>query len=240
MKNDNRVFIGLILIIVVIALVVCFFAFKKEEIEEVKSDAIKIKEEYSILNNQVNENNNKTYPIVELRDDNPFVYKNEDEVLELLKNKTALIYFGFSSCPWCRSMLPVLDEAAKETGIASIAYLDIKNIRDVKELDENDKIVTTIEGTSNYYKILDVLKKELDDYVLTTKSGKKINTGEKRLYAPTVVAVRDGKITGIHVGTLDSQKSGYDALTDKEKKELKNSFVDLIHTMNEGICNDAC
>ena len=44
MKNDNRVFIGLILIIVVIALVVCFFAFKKEEIEEVKSDAIKIKE----------------------------------------------------------------------------------------------------------------------------------------------------------------------------------------------------
>ena len=137
-------------------------------------------------------------------------------------------------------MLPVLDEAAKETGIASIAYLDIKNIRDVKELDENDKIVTTTEGTSNYYKILDVLKKELDDYVLTTKSGKKINTGEKRLYAPTVVAVRDGKITGIHVGTLDSQKSGYDALTDKEKKELKNTFVDLIHTMNEGICNDAC
>ena len=75
---------------------------------------------------------------------------------------------------------------------------------------------------------------------MTTKSGKKINTGEKRLYAPTVVAVRDGKITGIHVGTLDSQKSGYDTLTDKEKKELKNTFVDLIHTMNEGICNDAC
>lgn len=240
MKNDNKVFIILIAVIVIIAIVVGFFAFKKEEQATPKTDALKIKEEYALLNDTVNESVNKNYPTVNLKDNNPFVYKNEEEIIELLKNKTALIYFGFPKCPWCRSMLPVLESAASETNIVSIAYLNIYDIRDTKELDENNKVITTKEGTSNYYKILELLKDKLDDYTLQTKDGKTINTGEKRLFAPTVVAVRDGVITGIHVGTVKSQKTGYDTLSDKEVTELKKTFVDLIHTMNEGICNEAC
>ena len=47
-------------------------------------------------------------------------------------------------------------------------------------------------------------------------------------------------MTKVHVGTLDSQKNGYDELTTKQQEELKKIYVDLINSMNEGICNDAC
>lgn len=240
MKNENILFVSLISVIVVIAVVIGFFAFQKEEQEISKTDSVKIKEEYALLNDQVNEKNSRKYPTVNLSDENPFVYKTEDEIVQILKGKTALIYFGFSKCPWCRTMLPILESAAKETNLGQIAYLNILDIRDTMELDENNKIIKTKEGTSNYYKILDLLKDNLEDYTLTTKEGKVINTNEKRLFAPTVVAVRDGKVTKVHVGTLDSQKNGYDELTTKQQEELKKIYVDLINSMNEGICNDAC
>lgn len=43
------------------------------------------------------------------------------------------------------------------------------------------------------------------------------DTGVKRLYAPTVVGVKDGKVVGIHVATVESQTNPYEVLTDKQK-----------------------
>ena len=88
--------------------------------------------------------------------------------------------------------------------------------------------------------MLNVLNDSLDEYVLTGKDGKIINTGEKRIYAPTVIAVRNGEVTEIHVGSVDSQESGYDTLTDEETKELKEIYEKLIDSMNVGICNEGC
>ena len=87
---------------------------------------VKIQEEYATYNEQVNENNNRTYPTVNLSDDNPFVYVTEEEAIDTLKNKTALLYFGYAGCPWCRSVLPVLESVAKEKNVSEIKYLDIE------------------------------------------------------------------------------------------------------------------
>ncbi len=242
MKKENIVFIALIFVIVCIAITCAYFAFQEEEVERVEvTDALQIQEEYASLNDQVNENNNRTYPIVNLSEDNPFVYVTEEEVLSVFENNdTALLYFGYASCPWCRSILPVLESVAKEKNVGQIKYLNIENIRSVLELDENNKVITTKEGTTNYYKLLNVLNDSLDEYVLTGKDGKIINTGEKRIYAPTVIAVRNGEVTEIHVGSVDSQESGYDTLTDEETKELKEIYEKLIDSMNVGICNEGC
>jgi len=130
MKKDNIVLISLLGIITIIAVVCGYFTFKNQE-KEIKKDAIKIKEEYASLNDVTNEKNKKKYPEVILEDSNPFVYKTEEEIVEILKNGTGIIYFGFKSCPWCRSMIKELETVAKKENIGEIYYLDIENIRDV-------------------------------------------------------------------------------------------------------------
>ena len=73
-KKENIVFIALIFVIVCIAITCGYFAFQEEEVEHVElTDAVKIQEEYATYNEQVNENNNRTYPTVNLSDDNPSV-----------------------------------------------------------------------------------------------------------------------------------------------------------------------
>ena len=241
LKKENLFFLVFLCVIVLIACGCGFLAFQKvEKNNPVITDAVKIKEEYETLNDQINENNNLKYPTVTLREDNPFVYRSESEIVDILKNRTGVIYFGFSSCPWCRSILPVLESAAEETGIAQVFYLDIQNIRDVLELDENDKVVTSKEGSNGYYQIVELLDDYLSKYTLTNKKGEEIDTGKKRLFAPTVVGVLNGKIVSFYEGSLDSQESGYDALNDKEKEELKSIYVELIQKTLEGTCNEAC
>ncbi len=233
-------FLVLIGIIILIACGCGFLALQKVEETPVITDAIKIKEEYELLNGKINESNNLNYPVVTLSIDNPFVYRSESEIIDILKNRTGIIYFGFSSCPWCRSILPILEEAAREVGVAQIFYLDIQNIRDVLELDENDKVVTSKEGNNGYYQIVELLDEYLSEYSLENKEGKEISTGKKRLFAPTVVGVLNGKIVSFHEGSVDSQKNGFEPLSDVQKEELKSIYVDLIQKTLEGTCNDAC
>ncbi len=230
--------VGLLGLIVVIAIVCAYFAFTSQK-EEFK-DAIKIKEEYQSFNDKVNESNKKEYPIVNLNDDNPFVYKTEEEIVQILENGTGIIYFGFPSCPWCRTLLPVLEEVANENNIGEIYYLNIYDIRSMFSLDENKKLITEKEGSSDYYKILDLLKNYLDDYILYTEDEKSVPTNEKRLYAPTLVAVQNGKIKYFHEGTVDTQKDGYASLNANEISELKSTLNELVNSINFGVCDEGC
>ena len=155
-------------------------------------------------------------------------------------NESALVFFGFASCPWCRSVLPVLESALKEKNVSEIKYVDIEDIRSELELDNNDKVVTTREGTTNYYKLLDVLDDFLEDYVLIGKDGKEFSTVEKRIFAPSVLSIHNGVVVGIHVVSVDSQESGYDSFTSKEIEELKNIYKELVDSMTEGLCEKGC
>lgn len=240
MKKDNIILIGLLIVIVIIAFVCGYFAFSQNDsVVETKTDALKIKEEYASLNGVVNESNKKNYKEVTLSDTNPFVYKTEEEIVEILEKGTGILYFGFKKCPWCRSMIEVLESAAIEKNVGEIYYLDIENIRDVLSLDENNKVITEKEGSSNYYKILNLLDDHLSQYYLTSKENKKIDTKEKRLYAPTVVAVQNGEVKKIHEATVSSQKDPYTELKEEEKKELKQVYLDLIDLVSF-TCSEGC
>ena len=240
MKKDNLILLILLGVVVVLVVVCGIFAYQREEQTLNKSDAEKIAEEYASLNDQVNETNNLTYPSVDLGIDNPFVYASEETIIDLLENKTGVIYFGFSSCPWCRSMLPILNEAASEVGMGRIYYLNVQDIRDTLELDENNKVVTTKEGSNGYYQILSLLDEYLSEYTLEGKKNELVDTNEKRLFAPTVVGVRNGEIVGFHEGTVDTQENGFSTLTDEEKEELKKIYVEILNQTLEGTCNEAC
>ena len=203
------------------------------KVDNKKLDAFKFKAEYESLNGKKNKND-KEYVHVEVNNKNPYVYATYDEVIDLIKKGTGVIYFGFPECPWCRNMVPVLADAAKEMGIDKIYYFNALDIRDIKSLDKDGKVITEKEGTNEYYKLISLLGDSIGTYAgLNDESI-------KRLYFPTVVFVKDGKILSSHIGTLDSQVDPYKVLNNKEKNELKEIYMNGINKVYEIVCDEAC
>lgn len=192
-------------------------------------DALKFKEEYESLNG-TSAGKDQVIRSLSISEDNPFVYKTADDIVEMIDNKeTFVVYFGFSTCPWCRSVLESLIESAKINKVDTIYYVDVKNIRDKYELDKNHKAVRTVEGSEGYYKLLDRLDSVLENYsplVYTTKKNKikEVKISEKRIYAPNVIVVKDGKPLMMEEGISSKQESAYMDLTDEIKKDSIYKF----------------
>ena len=98
---------------------------KKCKTEE--TDAIKFKREYEEFNDK-NYDNGKAYFNVNLSNKNLFKYITEEDAVQFLKEGTGVIYFGFPQCPWCRTLVPYLEEAARLNGVEEIKYLNILHI----------------------------------------------------------------------------------------------------------------
>ena len=196
-----------------------------------KTDASKFKEEYESLNGQTI-NGNKVRSI-NVDEDNPFVYKNAKEIITMMDNKESfVVYFGFAKCPWCRSVLETLIKVAKNNGLDTIYYVDILDIRDTLKV-ENDKVVTDKKGSDDYYKLLEYFDEVLSEYKLTDANGEKVETNEKRIYAPNVVSVVDGKAKELTTGISSKQDDAYMKLTDEMKNETYNNFKCIIKCVLE-------
>lgn len=217
--------IGKIIAVVVLVGILLVLSF----VINPKTDPIKFKEEYETLNGKLNAAGTKVYSDLKLSKTNTVKYGSEEAIIDLIKNGTGVVYFGFPTCPWCRTMVPVLLELAEEENVL-VHYLNISGIRSSYVLEEDEtKAKLEYVGTDNYYILLELLDSYLEDYTLTNKAGEKIKTGEKRLFAPTVVFVKEGEIVGVHVGTVDSQEDPYVALTKEQKSELKNIYLDYMN-----------
>lgn len=241
MDKDKKMFLGILLLLFMFMIFVGIIAFRdKKEENSMNTDAINFKNEYESLNNVVNDKSGKTIKEISIDTNNPVDILTEEETVSLLENGTGILYFGFPDCPWCRSMLPVLLKTLSNMSIDKLYYLNVKNMRDTLSLGEKNKVEVKEEGTKGYYKILELLDDVLEPYYLTSEDGKRIDTKEKRLYAPTVVAVKEGKIVDIHVGTVDSQESGYDDLSIEQQEELSNRFMELVRKVYDVDCDEAC
>ncbi len=241
MKKDNLYKI-LIPIGVILCAVLAVLAYVKiVNNKDTNSDALKFKEEYEELNGEKNQNFQE-YKLLEIDEDNPVKYADYDELIDVIKNKTGVIYLGFPPCPWCRTALPVLFDVLKDNNIDTLYYKNILTVRDsyvvedgklTYELDDEGK---EIKGEDGYFKLMDALDEHLTDYVISFE-GKTYETGEKRIYAPTVIFVKDGKVIGLHVSTVESQESGYDELTKEQYEELYSIYEDYILEMKSETCS---
>ena len=61
----------------------------------------------------------------------------------------------------------------------------------------------------------------------------------KRLYFPTVIFVKDGKVIGSHSGTVASQTDPSIALNESEHNELKKIYTDYMKTISSNLCTDS-
>lgn len=212
-------------------------------IDEKNSDAIKFKEEYECLNGKINEKNNKEYRMLSISEDNPFIYKEADDIVEMINNnETFAVYFGFDSCPWCRSVVSTLIEVAKDAGIEKIYYVDVKEIRDTIVINNDGEFETIKEGTDGYYKLIELMDNVLGDYTLTDLDGNVVYTNEKRIYAPNVVVVIDGVAKYLESGISEKQTDGYMELTDEMKEDTYNKFDNFLEYMykEQNTCSTAC
>ena len=149
--------------------------------------------------------------------DNVFVYKNVDEIIKILEHGTGIVYLGFPECPWCQEYVYYLNEAAKENGVEKIYYFNI--LEDRKN------------NTENYLKIVDLL----NDYLQYDEEG------NKKIYVPAVIAIKDGKILGFDDETAWDTK-GYETPEEYWKNEdlagLKNKFIKMFKDIEQNICTD--
>ena len=224
----KKIFIIILIMMITLTLTGC----SDKPVE--KTDALKFKEEYEKNNGVKNEKYNVTTRTVNIPEDNPMVYATAEEIIKKIDNKeTFVVYFGFSDCPWCRSVIEELIHVAQDLKVEKVYYVDVKELRDVKELDENNNVVTSKEGDEHYKKLLEQLDSVSDDYTLTDKDGNEVSAGEKRIYAPNVVGVANGKPTELETGESEKLINPYDELTDEMRTETYNKLKCVFKCLEE-------
>ena len=232
--KDNRLFM---IIVTVLAAIVLVLNIQKVISNNSQTDGIKFKEEYEKLNGKKNDQGKK-YREITIDSKNEMVYKTTEEVLNLIdKKKSFVLYFGFDTCPWCRSVVPNLASISKELN-QEVYYIDVKDIRDTFELDDDNKPKLVKKGSKDYSKLLEKLEPVLEDYTLTDSDNNEIKVGEKRIYAPSIVSVIDGKAKELTTGISDKQTDGYMKLTKEMEKDTYNKIKKVLKQVSDK--NNTC
>lgn len=183
------------------------------------SDAEKFKKEYESLNGTKSDSG-KSIRSISINKNNPFIYASAEDIVNKVNNKeTFVVYFGFAKCPWCRSILPNLINASLDLGISTVYYVDVLNIRNSMKLSDNGEVIMDIEGTQGYYELLKIFDDVLDEYTLKDSAGNSISTGMKRIYAPNIISVVNGKVQGLVTGISEKQTDGYMKLSSEMNQE---------------------
>lgn len=152
--------------------------------------------------NQIEED----YPSLVGKDTIIHYVDGEDVVEKLSKKDNAIIMFGFKNCPWCQSAISYVDEIAKEKGYEEVYYLDIKDMRDNEESEDRDI----------YLSIYNTIKEKIGN--------------PDKIYAPTVIVLKDGEITGYNEGTVVSHErvdGTLPPMTDEQKEELRQIYRNI-------------
>lgn len=218
-----------IILIIIIAFIIGIIYIKSNS-----TDAAKFKKEYESLNGTKSKKNGQKIRSITIPKANPIIYKTADELVKMIEDKeTFAVYFGFPDCPWCRSVLPTLLEVANDQNIEKLYYVDVKEIRDTLELDKENKVITKEKGSKGYQNLLKKLDKVLDSYYLTNDKGDKIDTKEKRIYAPNIVVVINGVAKEMTSGISDKQEDGYSKLTTEIEKDMYNKIKCTLECLNK-------
>lgn len=232
----NKVIIISFIIIMIFTLTGC------GKVDKENKDAIKFKEDYESLNGLTNDKD-KEYRNILIEEDNPFKYIDEEELIKKIDNKESFyVYFGSKFCPWCRSVIEKAIQVANDNGVSTIYYIDIWDderneiLRDKYEIDENNELKQTIKGTDGYYELLNRFDEFLPNYELKDQNGNNIDVGEKRIYAPSFIYVKEGEARSLVDGISSKQNGAYDELSDEvltEEEEIFNEFFALVNTCDE-------
>lgn len=189
------------ILLLLLAVISIIFFLASTFIKFNKSDIANFKEEYEKYNGKIV--GDRKYLDVDVSLNNKIYYVDDDNLLETMDNETGIFYFGFPNCPWCRNIVEILLSSAKKENI-KVYYFNPRT------------------AGSNSNELYNEVVKRLDKYLEKDEYGNKV------LYVPDVYFIKNGKIVGHHLGSLDEQKDPFTELTSKQKEELKKIYLDLI------------
>ncbi len=169
------------------------------------NDSIRFKISYEYIN-QIEYNNGKKIK-VNIPWKNGIQYLNEKEIIPFFKEKTGIIYFGYNTCPWCRNIVPILIDTVQANHIDTLYYVDIHKV-------DLSSIKTELVSL-------------LDEYLEENEEG------EKGLAVPDVYFLKEGKIIGHHLGTVDSYHNPYLGMNSDQKQELISIYQNFIEEMTK-------
>lgn len=152
--------------------------------------------------------------------DNVFTYRTIEEINKILKNGTGLVFLGFPECPWCRGYVPIINEVAKKEGLEKIYYFNIYEDRK-NNTEEYQEMVKLLKGFLRY-----------DD------------EGNERIYVPSLIAVKNGKILEFDDTRYWDNKK-YDSAEEfwqsADLKPMKEKITKMINEVNEkSACTADC
>ena len=98
---------------------------------------------------------------------------------------------------------------------------------------KDGKIVTTKKGNKDYMKLVKYFDNILGDYTITDEDGNDISTGEKRIYAPNVVAVINGSADKMTDGISDKLTDPYMKLTKDIKTYAYKNFKCIMNCVTD-------
>ena len=246
MKKYINYLIGVFAVLVVVSAIL-LLNNKKED---------KFKDTYEGLNTVVVDPTLK-YRTLDLKYTNIIEVTTMEEIVEKTKSKeTFIVYFGFESCPWCRSVINTALEVAHEKGIKKIYYVDVRpgedsyetDIRDEYAINEKGKVYLDRVGSDAYHELLKLYDKVLNPY----KRGKITsldNTefkGAKRLGAPNFISVKAGIPQEMITGLSSNQKEPLQELTEEIINDMRESFGKFYDgylsdkIVNPDVCEDDC
>ena len=134
-----------VIVAIVMLMIITGCSYEKEE---KISDAFKFKQEYEDINGDVIEGTDYVTRTIDISEDNPMIYAEANDIISMMdNNETFVVYFGFNTCPWCRSVLPTLLEVAEDLEIDKIYYVDVKEIRDRYKVNEDGEVELVKEGS---------------------------------------------------------------------------------------------
>lgn len=118
---------------------------------------------------------------------------------------TAILFYSFDDCPYCKEAIPVLDEVLEDEDI-KIYYVHTE--RDEREA-----------GNSTYDEVYAYFKDTIED------------AGYDRIYMPSIFFIKDGEVVAYHVGTVDGHDPSVSTMTDEQVAELRSIFEEDIALM---------
>ena len=138
-------------------------------------------------------------------EDYVFVKSSVKQMAEMMdEGKSFCIYFGFARCPWCRDVMPILNEAAKQSGVDTVYYVDTR---------ENP------EWKSNL---------DIDDYDLLVERAEQFleedENGIPHLYTPLVLFIKDGG-KGMATIAPDDYDAHEESISDEAAETLLQGYI---------------
>ena len=196
--NRGKVFLAF-LVLLVLATVIAWLVVQRDDMrnqqaQQTSSTTLTDAEQFAV-----------DYPGVGAN--NPFVYASSEDTISLFESGTGLVYLGFTECPWCQAIAPLIEKAAQNEDFGRVEYLNIREAREA-----NDK---------TYQQLIGKLSEYLD----------KDEEGNPRIYVPDITALKNGKIVARFEMEETSEGEMSDGPTSYWTDERKNRAIKQLQNM---------